>query len=94
MVMAPWSREELIAAGQKRVEKQVDRMLERMDENKDGALAADEMPQPRDSKRADKFFDRMDKDDSGSIDKAEFEEAQKRMAEHGKKHGKHKEKKN
>lgn len=88
------SRDEMLAEGQKRIEARIDAMIERMDGNKDGMLAMDELPEPRKSWRADKMFDRMDRDDSGGIDKAEFEDAQARMSGHDWKHGKRGDRKN
>lgn len=78
------SREEMILAGQKRLEERVDAMIERFDEDLDGLLSQTEVPEPRKSKRADRHFERMDQDDSGSISKAEYDEARDHMGRHGK----------
>ncbi|OED47049.1 calcium-binding protein [Rhodobacteraceae bacterium (ex Bugula neritina AB1)] len=67
--------EEMQARAQERANKRAARMLERFDTDGDGALSAEELPQPR---RAGRMFDRLDADDSGGISKEEFEEARKR----------------
>lgn len=69
------STEEIVAAGQQRMQERAAYMIERYDTNADGALSLDEMPERGKGKRAGKMFDRIDADDSGSISKAEYDAA-------------------
>lgn len=71
-------RAELDQQARDRASKQVDKMLERMDANGDGALSQDELPKGR----AGKMFERADADGSGGISQEEFAE----MRAHGKRH--------
>jgi len=52
----------------------ITRMIERLDENDDGRLSAEEMPQPR--RDGSRFFNRIDADGDGAITLAEAEAAQ------------------
>ena len=76
--------EEMQANARERADERAARMLERFDNDGDGALSKDELPKPR---RAGKMFDRMDADGSGGISKEEFEEARARHG--GKRHHGH-----
>lgn len=71
------SKEELTAAGSERMAKRVDRMLERLDADGDGALSQAELEDGRKGKgrgdRMEKRFERMDADGSGGISAEEFE---------------------
>ena len=83
------SYEEMVQAGNARVEVRVTEMIERFDTNGDGALSLEEMPERGKSRRSGKMFDRIDADDSGSISQEEVEEAKARMKEHkSRRHGK------
>ena len=61
------TREELLAAGQKRSERRVERMLKRFDANGDGALSKDELPM-----HGADMFARADADNSGGLSEEEF----------------------
>lgn len=87
--------EEILAAREtQRAEslaKRVDRMIEKFDENGDGALSESEMPQGR---GGNKMFERADENGDGAISEEEFEEArlerQEKMQERfDKRHHKH-----
>ncbi|WP_407492770.1 EF-hand domain-containing protein [Pseudooceanicola sp. MF1-13] len=89
------SVEEMVARMQARAEERQDdrlqrgaeRMMNRMDQNDDGVLSADEM-RPR---NADRMFARLDADDNGSISEEELSQARERMGKRhemgGKRHG-------
>lgn len=95
------STEELIARLQARdtdrLQRGAERMIERMDENDDGVLSAEEMA-ARDNSR---MFERLDANDDGAISQEEMDTARERFAEmrdkggkrhggdHGKKGGEH-----
>ena len=66
------SLEELIAAANARASAQASQMLERMDENGDGLLQADEMQPPR-GPSADRMLSHMDEDGDGMISEEEFD---------------------
>jgi len=70
-----------------RIQRGAERMIERMDQNDDGVLSADEM-QPR---NGDRMFSRLDTDEDGAISQEELEKARERFAEMrekgGKRHG-------
>lgn len=68
-----------------RAAKGVARMIKRHDENGDGVLSADELPQPDGSR----MFARVDADDDGVISAEEFEAAAEKRAERGGKRGGH-----
>lgn len=76
------SRDEMIAAGQTRVEAGVDRMIERIDSDGDGAVSLAEMEaaghERRESRQA-RMFDRIDADGDGAISAEEFEAAADRF---------------
>ncbi|MEL6570851.1 MAG: calcium-binding protein [Pseudomonadota bacterium] len=87
------SEEELLAQANEnaseRATRMVTRMLERLDENEDGILQLDELPEPREG-RMERRFEQADADDDGAISAEEFEEARERMADRrggGKGHG-------
>lgn len=71
-------RDELRAAAEKRAAQGVDRMLNRLDRNKDGALDQNEISQRRD---AGGIFARMDLDGSGGVSEEEFAQARAKMQE-------------
>lgn len=71
------SRDELLARGQQRSERFADRMFQRLDENRDGAISLAEMSKGR----GNGFFDRADSDGSGAVSKAEFDTMKQRMAD-------------
>lgn len=79
------SKEELIAAAGERsgerLERGIDRMLERFDENEDGLLQITEMPQRGDSERAQERFEKVDTDGSGGLSEAELEAAKEARGE-------------
>jgi Ca2+-binding EF-hand superfamily protein len=58
------------------------KMIERMDDNGDGTLSAEEMTQTVEEQR----FARLDRDEDGAISKAEAEDAGERFMERRKKH--------
>lgn len=72
------SKEELIAAREgeisNRMERRLDRMIDRLDENDDGLLQFAEMPQA-DGGRAEERFAKVDTDGSGGLSEAEMEAA-------------------
>ena len=74
------SRDEVVARGQDRAERFADRMFQRLDENRDGAISLAEMSEGR----GNRFFDRADSDGNGAVSKPEFEQMKKRFAEHRK----------
>jgi Ca2+-binding EF-hand superfamily protein len=61
-------------------------MIERMDENEDGLIQADEM-KPRGGDRGERnmerMFERMDTDEDGTLSAEEFAAAQEKMQERG-----------
>ena len=81
------SRDEMLAEAQERAAKRVDQMIKRFDKDGDGAVSAEELPQP-DEKRAARMFDMIDSDDSGGISAEEFAEAREMRRGHGKRHHK------
>jgi Ca2+-binding EF-hand superfamily protein len=56
-----------------RVAKMVERMLEHLDENDDGSISADELPDT--TERAERMISRADANDDGTVSAEEFEEA-------------------
>lgn len=76
------SLEELTRQATQRAEQGAQKMMERLDANKDGVLSKDEMPH---ESRAGRIFDRVDRNDDGVITQAEFDTARERAA---KRHGK------
>ena len=77
------SAEEIQARAQEQVAKRVAGMIQRFDQDGDGALSRDEMPGPR---RAGRMFERFDQDGSGGISEQEFTEARAKIGEHRKGH--------
>lgn len=75
------SVEELIARQEvlrtERMQRGAERMIERMDQNGDGVLSADEMG-PR---NGDRLFARLDADDDGAISEEEMTKARERFAD-------------
>jgi Ca2+-binding EF-hand superfamily protein len=61
------------------------KMIERMDENADGQLSAEEMAQ---GPRAPTMFERADADGDGAISKEEADAIREKMGRHGKHHRK------
>ncbi|MDN5787371.1 EF-hand domain-containing protein [Pseudorhodobacter sp.] len=84
------SEAELIAGHEarraERLAKRMDRMMTRMDANKDGVLSLAEMAPPAD--RSDKMFARVDTDGDGAISKAEADAARDKMEQRRDRHGK------
>ena len=87
------SEEEMLAQANEnaseRATRMVARMLERLDDNEDGVLQLNELPEPREG-RAERRFEQADADGDGAISAEEFEEARERMADRrggGKGHG-------
>lgn len=76
------SRDEMIAKAMARVEKRVDRMMDRMDADGDGEVTQAEMQQMRD-KRMGRMMERMDTDGDGAVSKEEFATGH-RKGHHGK----------
>ena len=69
------ARQELLRA--ERMQRGAERMMERMDANKDGVLSADEMrPQ-----NGDRMFARLDADNDGAISEEEMNKARERFAD-------------
>jgi Ca2+-binding EF-hand superfamily protein len=67
------TRDELIAPMMQQATRRADRMMDRMDGNKDGQLSPDEMMAAQDGARMfDRMFDRMDSNEDGTISSAEF----------------------
>lgn len=83
------SAAELSAAQDERMAQRAAKMIERMDENDDGELQADEMPD-RGDKRAERMFDHADTDEDGVLSQDEFEAAGKERGgrDGGRGHGK------
>ena len=74
----------ITAEASARAAKGVERMLERLDENGDGVISQDEMPE-RDHSRV---VDHLDEDDDGAISEEEFETAKEMRKGKGGKRGK------
>lgn len=77
----------IASKGQGRMERRIDRMMDRMDADKDGVISAAEIETAsadRSARRANRGFERADADGNGSISKAEFEAMAKKF---GKRHG-------
>ncbi|RYG89356.1 hypothetical protein EU803_17955 [Loktanella sp. IMCC34160] len=73
-----------------RAEDRVTRMIGEFDENGDGLLQAEEMPQPGGRMGRDPFermFSHMDADEDGVVTAEEFETAMAEMGEHRQGHG-------
>ncbi len=79
------SGEELSAQAHARVDERVARMIERRDENGDGALSAGEI-RPDDGRTA-RMFEIADANDDGGISRAEFEHAMLHFGERRGRHG-------
>ena len=73
------SKAEFDAAGQQ--------MFAKLDENKDGKIEGNEMPQRHWAKFGDKMFDRMDTNKDGNVTKAEFQAAGDKMFQRMDKNG-------
>jgi Ca2+-binding EF-hand superfamily protein len=83
-------RDELLAGASERMERRVDRMLERADADGDGALSAEEMAEMRQGRRGpgpEAIFERFDADGDGAVSEAEFEQAVETMHERRGGHG-------
>lgn len=82
------SADEMLAAMQERaaerMAKGIERMIEKHDENGDGVLSAEELPQPK----HDRMIERLDEDGDGAISAEEFEAAKEKRDERGKHSGK------
>lgn len=65
-----------------RVGTMVERMLSRLDENEDGLIQLEEMPE-RGQQRLERMIDRADTDDDGSLSAEEFDAVQERLADRG-----------
>ena len=86
------SAEEILASmqerAQNRLSKGVERMVDKLDEDGDGALSADEMPQ----RGSSRMFEHLDDDGDGAISAEEFEagkEKREEMRGKGRKGGGH-----
>ena len=66
-----------------RMERRLDKMMERMDADENGSLSKEEMADAG-GERKGKGFSRMDKDGNGEISKAEFDEMSKKRRGGGK----------
>lgn len=77
------SRDEMVARAMARVEKRIDRMMDRMDADDDGKITEAEMQQMR-GKRMERMIKWMDKDGDGALSKEEFGKGH-RKGHHGKK---------
>lgn len=72
-------RAEMEAAAAKRTEARIERVLARLDANKDGTLSLEEMSARHDTGR---MFKRLDSDGNGTVSKAEFEAGREKMRGH------------
>ncbi|MEM1072947.1 MAG: calcium-binding protein [Pseudomonadota bacterium] len=68
------SLEELQRRADERSKARAERLMERLDTDKNGVLSSDELTG---GDRAGRMFERLDKDDSGSISAEEFAQARK-----------------
>jgi Ca2+-binding EF-hand superfamily protein len=71
-------RDELLAAASGRMERGIDRMIERADADGDGAVSLEEMAEARSGRRGpgpEAMFERLDTDGDGSVTRAEFDDA-------------------
>ncbi|ASM72854.1 MULTISPECIES: EF-hand domain-containing protein [Roseobacteraceae] len=75
-----FSEAEAVAAATERAKERHARMVERMDADKDGKLALDEMKPKGD--RGARMFERADADNSGGISEEEFAAVTKKMDQH------------
>jgi len=82
------SKDELIAKAMERAERRADDMLERMDENKDGAISAEEFAALSEN-RGGRMFERMDANGDGAIDMSEVEGMRFKHRHHDHEHGRH-----
>ncbi len=67
------TKEEMVAAASERAAKRFDRMIEKHDADKDGALTMDEIKTGKREARMEKMFDRVDADNDGFITQEEME---------------------
>lgn len=74
------SAAELSAVANERAAERTAKMIERLDENGDGALQFEEMP-ARDGDRAERMFERVDADEDGAISQEEFDTAKERRGD-------------
>lgn len=83
------SATELAAAQEAELADRVAMMIERMDENDDGELQADEMKPRGRGFDAEHMFDQMDEDEDGAISQEEYDAAREARGGHrgGKDHG-------
>lgn len=77
------SAAELAAQASSGIAERTAKMIERFDEDGDGPLSQEEMPQPRRGGLG-KMFERLDADGSGGISEEEFEEGRKHAGMRGK----------
>lgn len=71
-------RDELLAHASGRMERGIDRMIDRVDADGDGAVSLEEMAEARSGRRGpgpEAMFERFDADGDGSVTQAEFDEA-------------------
>lgn len=84
------SAAEMVEASKKRDDdrraKRAEKMLKRLDANKDGEVSFDEMPGQQ--SRADRMFSRLDADGDGNITEAEMKDAADKFKDRRGKHGK------
>ncbi len=75
------SAAEMQAQAQKQLSRRVARMIEKFDQDGDGALSREEMPGPR---KTGRVFSHLDQDGSGGISQQEFNQAREKMRSYGK----------
>lgn len=63
------------------------KLFARLDDNSDGKIASDEMPQRHMARFGGKMFDRMDADEDGKVTKSEFQAAGEKMFQRMDKNG-------
>ncbi len=68
------TKDEMVAAAGERAAKRFDRMVEKHDTDKDGALTMEEIKTGKREARMDKMFERADADNDGFISKDEMED--------------------
>lgn len=73
------TREEAVAAATAKAGERFDKMLERFDADKDGALTQDEIKTGRKEARMERMFERADADKDGFISKEEAEDMRSKM---------------
>lgn len=69
------SRDELLARARAGAESRVDRMMERLDADENGALSQAELEKARGNRGGGRLFNRADADGDGALSKAEYDTA-------------------